>query len=38
LAFGHASNGQIQVISTSRVAFNVLAPEAVEIIEGVRAS
>jgi HK97 family phage major capsid protein len=36
--FSYASTGQIQVISTSRVAFNVLATEAVEIIEGVRTS
>jgi HK97 family phage major capsid protein len=36
--YTYASTGQIQVISTSRVAFNVLATEAVEIIEGVRTS
>jgi len=36
--FSYASTGQIQVISTSRVVFNVLATEAVEIIEGVRTS
>jgi hypothetical protein len=34
--YSFASTGQIQVIATSRVAFNVLALEAVEIIEGVR--
>ena len=36
--FTYGSTGQIQVIATSRVAFNVLATEAVEIIEGVRTS
>jgi HK97 family phage major capsid protein len=36
--YTYASTGQIQVISTSRVAFNVLATEAVEIIEGGRTS
>ncbi len=36
--FSYASTGQIEVITTSRVAFNVLATEAVEIIEGVRAA
>jgi HK97 family phage major capsid protein len=36
--FSYASTGQIQVITTSRVAFNVLATEAIEIIEGVRTS
>ena len=36
--FTYGSTGQIQVITTSRVAFNVLATEAVEIIEGVRTS
>ena len=35
--YSFASTGQIQVITTSRVAFNVLATEAIEIIEGVRA-
>jgi len=36
--FSYASTGQIQVITTSGVVFNVLATEAVEIIEGVRTS
>jgi HK97 family phage major capsid protein len=36
--FSNASTGQIQMITTSRVAFNVLATEAIEIIEGVRTS
>jgi hypothetical protein len=36
--YTYASSGQVQVISTSRIAFNVLANEAVEIIEGVRTS
>jgi hypothetical protein len=36
--FSYASTGQIQVITTSRVAFKVLATDAVEIIEGVRTS
>jgi hypothetical protein len=36
--FSYASTGQVQVITTSRVAFNVLATEAIEIIEGVRTS
>ena len=37
-AYSFASTGQVQVITTSRVAFNVLATEAVQIIEGVRTS
>jgi hypothetical protein len=34
--YTYASQGQVQVISTSRVAFNVLAAEGVEIVEGMR--
>jgi HK97 family phage major capsid protein len=36
--FSYASAGQIEVITTSRVAFNVLATEAIEIVKGVRTS
>jgi HK97 family phage major capsid protein len=36
--FTYGSTGQIQVITTSRVAFNVLATEGIEIIEGVKTS